>query len=62
MAKAVRVPEGVLPVRKVELALNVTNLTEETEVSTLLIGSATNSYPAYPVSPRQWFPTLSAAY
>jgi hypothetical protein len=26
------------------------------------IGSATNSYSAYPIAPRQWFLTLSAAY
>lgn len=59
---AARVPEGVLPMRKVELALNVTNLTDKEGVSTLSIGSATNSYSAYPIAPRQWFLTLSAAY
>jgi len=57
-----RVPDGVLPLRKVELALNVTNLTDKKGVSTLSIGSATNSYSAYLISPRQWFLTLSAAY
>lgn len=57
-----RVPEGVLPLQKVELALNVTNLTDKKGVSTLSIGSATNSYSAYPIAPRQWFLTLSAAY
>lgn len=59
---AARVPEGSLPLRKVELALNVTNLTDKQGVSTLSIGSATNSYSAYPIPPRQWFLTLSAAY
>ncbi|BEV00470.1 TonB-dependent receptor [Novosphingobium olei] len=59
---AARVPEGSLPLRKVELALNVTNLTDKKGVSTLSIGSATNSYSAYPIAPRQWFLTLSAAY
>lgn len=59
---AARVPEGILPLRKAELALNVTNLTDETGVSTLSIGSATNSNSAYPIAPRQWFLTLSAAY
>jgi iron complex outermembrane receptor protein len=59
---AARVPDGVLPLRKVELALNVTNVTDEKGVSTLSIGSATNSYSAYPIAPRQWFLTLSAAY
>ncbi|MGH6743240.1 outer membrane receptor protein involved in Fe transport [Novosphingobium sp. PhB55] len=57
-----RVPDGVLPLKKVELALNVTNLTDKEGVSTLSIGSATNSYSAYPIAPRQWFLTLSAAY
>ena len=59
---AARVPEGSVPLRKVELALNVTNLTDKKGVSTLSIGSATNSYSAYPIAPRQWFLTLSAAY
>jgi hypothetical protein len=59
---AARVPDGILPLRKVELALNVTNLTGEKGVSTLSIGSATNSYSAYPIAPRQAFVTLTAAY
>ncbi len=59
---AARVPDGTLPLRKVELALNVTNLTDEKGVSTLSISSATNNYSAYPIAPRQWFLTLSAAY
>ncbi len=59
---AAKLPEGVLPLRKVELALNVTNLTDKKGVSTLSVGSATNSYSAYPIAPRQWFLTLSAAY
>ncbi|MEJ5979006.1 TonB-dependent receptor [Novosphingobium sp. PS1R-30] len=59
---AAKVPEGTLPLRKVELALNVTNLGDKKGVSTLSIGSATNSYSAYPIAPRQWFLTLSAAY
>lgn len=59
---AARLPEDVLPIRKAELALNVTNLFEEKGLSTLSIGSATNNYSAYPIAPRQWFLTLSAAY
>jgi iron complex outermembrane receptor protein len=59
---ALKVPEGVLPLRKAEIAFNVTNLTDKKGVSTLSIGSATNSYSAYPIAPRQWFLTLSAAY
>jgi iron complex outermembrane receptor protein len=59
---AAKIPDSVLPVRKVEIALNVTNLADKKGVSTLSIGSATNSYSAYPIAPRQWFLTLSAAY
>ncbi|MEG3151549.1 TonB-dependent receptor plug domain-containing protein [Sphingomonas sp. ZT3P38] len=59
---AARLPDDILPLRKVELALNVTNLTDKKGVSTLSVGSATNSYSAYPIAPRQWFLTLSAAY
>lgn len=59
---AARLPENIVPLHKVELALNVTNLTDKKGVSTLSIGSATNSYSAYPIAPRQWFLTLSAAY
>ena len=59
---AARLPEDTLPVRKAELALNVTNLADKKGWSTLSVGSATNSYSAYPIAPRQWFLTLSAAY
>lgn len=59
---AAKVPEGTLPLRKLEVALNVTNLTDETGVSTLSIGSATNNYSAYPIAPRQWFVTLSGGF
>ncbi|WP_404338335.1 TonB-dependent receptor [Sphingomonas sp. MMS12-HWE2-04] len=59
---AARLPENVLPVRKAELAFNVTNLANKRGVSTLSVGSATNGYSAYPIAPRQWFLTLSAAY
>lgn len=56
------VPEGVLPLKKAEVSLNVTNLTDKQGWSTLSVGSATNSYSAYPIAPRQWFLTLSAAF
>lgn len=59
---AAKLPENIVPLRKAELALNVTNLTKERGKSTLSIGSATNSYSAYPIAPRQWFLTFSAAY
>ena len=57
-----RIPEGILPLQKAEIALNVTNLGDTTGKSTLSIGSATNSYSAYPIAPRQWFLTLSGAF
>ena len=59
---AAKLPEGIVPLRKAELALNVTNLTDKKGWSSLSIGSATNNYSAYPIAPRQWFLTLSAAY
>jgi iron complex outermembrane receptor protein len=60
---AARVPDDfIAPLRKAEIALNVTNLTDKKGWSTVSIGSATNSYSAYPIAPRQWFLTLSAAY
>ena len=59
---AAQVPEGVLPLRKAELSLNVTNLANKRGISTLSIGSPTNNYSAYPIAPRQWFLTFSAAY
>jgi iron complex outermembrane receptor protein len=59
---AAKVPDGILPLRKLEVSLNVTNLTDKKGVSTLSVGSATNSYSAYPIAPRQWFLTVSAAY
>ncbi|CAM3158330.1 Outer membrane receptor proteins, mostly Fe transport [Sphingomonas antarctica] len=59
---AVKLTDDVAPLRKAELALNVTNLTQERGKSTLSIGSAVNGYSAYPIPPRQFFVTLSAAY
>jgi outer membrane receptor protein involved in Fe transport len=59
---AAKLPENILPLRKAEIALNITNLTDKKGWSSLSIGSATNSFSAYPIAPRQWFVTLSAAY
>jgi iron complex outermembrane recepter protein len=59
---AARLPDNIVPLRKAELALNVTNLTDKKGWSTVSVGSATNSWSAYPIAPRQWFLTLSAAY
>ena len=57
-----RVPAGVLPLKKAEVSLNVTNLADKTGWSTVSVGSATNSFSAYPIAPRQWFLTLSAGF
>lgn len=59
---AVHLPQGTLPLRKAELALNVTNLFDTHGWSSLSIGSANNTYSAYPIAPRQWFLTLSGAF
>ena len=59
---AARMPDGILPLRKAEVALNITNLMDKKGVSTLSVGSATNGYSAYPIAPRQWFLTFSAGY
>jgi len=58
----IKLPAEALHVAKADLSLNVTNLTKETGVSTLSIGSATNSYSAYPIAPRQWFLTFGAGF
>jgi iron complex outermembrane receptor protein len=55
-------PTDWLHMRKANIALNVTNLTKESGVSTISIGSATNSYSAYPIAPRQWFLTFSVGF
>lgn len=57
-----RLPEGASALRNAEIAVNVTNLANKRGRSTLSIGSATNSWSAYPIAPRQVFLTLSAAY
>ena len=57
-----RLPEAMGALKKGEISLNVTNLTDRTGLSTVSIGSATNSYSAYPIAPRQWFLTFSAGF
>ncbi len=59
---AVAIPTEITKVRKAELSLNVTNLGDVTGVSSLSIGSATNSYSAYPIPPRQFFVTFAAGF
>ena len=59
---AVAIPTEITHVRKAELSLNITNLGDIRGVSTLSIGSATNSYSAYPIPPRQFFVTFAAGF
>ncbi|NIJ08013.1 hypothetical protein FHS31_001623 [Sphingomonas vulcanisoli] len=58
---AFRLPEEVVHIKKAEVSLNVTNLTDKKGWSSISVGSATNSWSAYPIAPRQWFLTFSAA-
>jgi len=55
-------PADWLHLRKANIALNVTNLFEEKGWSTISVGSAANSYSAYPIPPRQWFLTFSVGF
>lgn len=56
---AVSVPENLLPLRKAELALNVTNVFDKKGWSSIS-GLSASGYSVYPIAPRQWFLTLSA--
>ena len=58
----VSLPAEMAHLKKAELSVNVTNLTDRTGVSTLSIGSAANSYSAYPIAPRQVFATLAVGF
>jgi hypothetical protein len=59
---AMKLPPELTQLRKAELSLNVTNLGDKKGLSTISVGSATNSYSAYPIAPRQWFGTLSIGF
>jgi hypothetical protein len=59
---SVALPAEKLHLRKAELSVNVTNLDDSTGVSTVSVGSTTNSYSAYPIAPRQVFGTLSIGF
>ncbi len=59
---AAQLPPEMVHLRKAEISLNVTNLFDRTGWSTISIGSANNSYSAYPIAPRQFFGTLSVAF
>ncbi len=59
---AAHLPEAAGPLHKAEISLNVTNLADVHGISTISVGSATNSYSAYPIAPRQWFLTFAAGF
>lgn len=59
---AAQLPAEMLHARKAEVSLNVTNLGDTKGWSTVSVGSATNTYSAYPIAPRQVFGTLSVAF
>lgn len=62
LSVGVDLPADKLGMKKAKLSLNVTNLGDIEGVSTLSVGSATNSYSAYPIPPRQWFLTYSSQF
>lgn len=55
-------PAEMAGMKKAKLSLNVTNLGDIKGWSTISVGSATNSYSAYPIAPRQWFLTYSSQF
>jgi len=59
---AFKLPETFTQGHKAEISLNVTNLSDVTGASTVSVGSATNSYSAYPIPPRQWFLTFATGF
>jgi iron complex outermembrane receptor protein len=59
---AARLPEGILPLKKAELVAQRDEPDQEEGLVDRLGRLATNSWSAYPIAPRQWFVTLSAAY
>lgn len=62
LSVGVDLPAERLGMKKAKLSLNVTNLGDIKGVSTLSVGSATNSYSAYPIPPRQWFLTYASQF
>jgi iron complex outermembrane receptor protein len=54
--------EQWVPVKKAQVALNVTNLMNAKGYTTLSGANAANTYTLYPQPPRQFFVTLSMAY
>jgi len=48
--------------KQARVSVNVTNLTDETGVSTLVVTGASGSYQTYPIPPRMVFVTLAASF
>jgi iron complex outermembrane receptor protein len=61
IAADIPIGEGAF-VRKLTVALNVTNLTNKRAESTLSIGAASGTYNFFPLADRQWFGTVSVAF
>ncbi len=59
---AAKLPQSLVHVRKAEISLNVTNLGDIKGWSTISVGSANNTFSAYPIAPRQWFGTISIGF
>ncbi|WP_375383049.1 TonB-dependent receptor domain-containing protein, partial [uncultured Sphingomonas sp.] len=49
-------------VHKLSVSLNVTNITNIRAASSLAVGAASGTYSFFPVAPRQYFGTVSAAF
>ena len=49
-------------VRKLNVSLNVTNITDKQAASTLTIGAASGTYNFFPVAPRQFFGTIGVGF
>ncbi len=62
LSVGVELPAEMMGMKKAKLSLNVTNLGDIKGWSTISVGSATNSYSAYPIAPRQWFLTYSSQF
>ena len=49
-------------VKNLVVSLNVTNITDHRDASTLSIGAASGTFNEFPLPPRQYFGTISFAY
>ncbi|MDE1150143.1 MAG: TonB-dependent receptor [Azospirillaceae bacterium] len=49
-------------IKSSSISLNITNLTDTKAAATVTVGSASGTYAAYPLAPRQFFVTLKAGF